>query len=381
MEISSHITWFYFKLHRSRWIYDTEDDTTVEKFLKESTANKNKIAITTDLDKKYASINPKLGFKHQLCIFHTKKSLNKQLKTFKDKNRISDEEYQECHKQLKMIKDLFDLNDYDEFKNEVQSLIYRKYDFHPVIYKIIRKSITPRYKSFIYHLKDKRIEKTSNKIENAFQKTMPKSRKRTFKTKRGVLKRIYRRDLIWNDNRKKDFENQQSFWKSHNYVAWTFWSWSYDYSDLDERLTKPVEWTEDDLKLIAENYRGGIPLTSEHDNIYVGIANNIEYDEGKLFLEIPDELDMEGKGLSPKVDVLLKDKGDSFGIDTMSLIDVGVTKHPRKIWLLNSEITGETGNPEPAPQPQPQPQPAPSKETNVATSLLLKTVEDYNYMA
>ena len=40
---------------------------------------------------------------------------------------------------------------------------------------------------------------------------MPKSRKRTFKTKRGVLKRIYRRDLIWNQNRKNDFENQQSF--------------------------------------------------------------------------------------------------------------------------------------------------------------------------
>lgn len=32
-----------------------------------------------------------------------------------------------------MIKDLFDLNDYDEFKNEVQSLIYHKEDFHPVI--------------------------------------------------------------------------------------------------------------------------------------------------------------------------------------------------------------------------------------------------------
>ncbi|WP_405315695.1 hypothetical protein [Methanobrevibacter sp.] len=151
---------------------------------------------------------------------------------------------------------------------------------------------------------------------------------------------------------------------------------SYDYSDLDERLTKPVEWTEDDLKLIAENYRGGIPLTSEHDNIYVGIGNNIEYEEGKLFLEVPDELDMEGKGLSPKVDVLLKDNGDSFGIDTMSLIDVGVTKSPRKIRLLNSDITGETGatgNPEPAPVPQPQPQP--SKETNVATSLLLEKLQ------
>ena len=151
---------------------------------------------------------------------------------------------------------------------------------------------------------------------------------------------------------------------------------SYDYSDLDDRLDKPVEWTEDDLKLIAENYRGGIPLTSEHDNIYVGIGNNIEYDEGKLFIEVPDELDMEGKGLSPKVDVLLKDKGDSFGIDTMNLIDVGVTKSPRKITLLNSEISGDagaTGNPNPAPQGQPQP--APSKDANVATSLLLEKLQ------
>ena len=148
---------------------------------------------------------------------------------------------------------------------------------------------------------------------------------------------------------------------------------SYDYSDLDDRLDKPVIWSEEDLKLIAENYRGGIPLTEEHDRVYIGIGNNISYEEGKLFIEIPDELDMEGKGLSPKVDVLLKDNGDSFGIDTMSLIDVGVTKSPRKITLLNSDIAGETGatgNPEPAPQPQP-----PAKDTNVATSLLLEKLQ------
>ena len=153
---------------------------------------------------------------------------------------------------------------------------------------------------------------------------------------------------------------------------------SYDYSDLDDRLNKPVEWTEDDLKLIAENYRGGIPLTEEHDRVYIGIGNNICYENGKLFIDVPDELDMEGKGLSPKVDVLLKDKGDAFGIDTMSLIDVGVTKSPRKITLLNSDITGdtgdtgETGNPAPAPQPQPQP---PSKDANVATTLLLEKLQ------
>ena len=153
----------------------------------------------------------------------------------------------------------------------------------------------------------------------------------------------------------------------------------YDYSDLDSRLTKPVKWTEDDLKQIAENYRGGIPLTSEHDKVYIGIGNNIvfEEDEGKLFIEVPDELDMKGKGLSPKVDVLLKDNGDTFGIDTMSLIDVGVTKSPRKITLLNSEITGETGetgatgNPEPAPQPPA----AENQDVNVATNLLLEKLQ------
>ena len=160
---------------------------------------------------------------------------------------------------------------------------------------------------------------------------------------------------------------------------------SYDYSDLDGRLNKPVKWTAEDLKQIAENYRGGIPLTSEHDRVYIGIGNNIvfEEDKGKLFIDLPDELDMKGKGLSPKVDVLLKDNGDSFGIDTMSLIDVGVTKNPRKITLLNSEITGETGetgetgatgetgNPEPVPQvPETQ-----NQDTNVATNLLLEKLQ------
>ena len=146
----------------------------------------------------------------------------------------------------------------------------------------------------------------------------------------------------------------------------------YDYSDLDRRLNKPVKWTSDDLRQIAENYRGGIPLTSEHDKVYIGIGNNIvfEEDKGKLFIDLPDELDMKGKGLSPKVDVLLKDNGDSFGIDTMNLIDVGVTKNPRKITLLNSEITGETGE-----TANPKPPEVENQDANVTTNLLLEKLK------
>lgn len=50
-------------------IYYTEDETTVEKFLKESTLNKNNKATTTDLDSKYPQIITKLDFKHQTSIF------------------------------------------------------------------------------------------------------------------------------------------------------------------------------------------------------------------------------------------------------------------------------------------------------------------------
>jgi len=149
----------------------------------------------------------------------------------------------------------------------------------------------------------------------------------------------------------------------------------YDYSDLDSRLNKPVKWTSDDLRQIAENYRGGIPLTSEHDKVYIGIGNNIvfEEDKGKLFIDLPDELDMKGKGLSPKVDVLLKDNGDSFGIDTMNLIDVGVTKNQRKITLLNSEITGETG--EAGETANPKPPEVENQDANVTTNLLLEKLQ------
>ena len=117
------------------------------------------------MDKKYSSIIPKLGFKHQLCIFHTKKTLNKQLKNFKDKNLLSDEEYQEGHKQLKMIKDLFDLNDFDEFKNELKSLIYRKDDFYPFIYKIIRKFIFQDIKTSFITWKIRKLKRLVTKLK------------------------------------------------------------------------------------------------------------------------------------------------------------------------------------------------------------------------
>jgi len=49
--------------------------------------NKNKIAITTDLDEKYKPIIEKLGFKHQWCLFHTLKN-NKIIKNILKKMNL-----------------------------------------------------------------------------------------------------------------------------------------------------------------------------------------------------------------------------------------------------------------------------------------------------
>lgn len=46
-------------------IYSKENSKNIREFLEQNTMNKNKIAITSDLDKKYKPIIEKLGFKHQ----------------------------------------------------------------------------------------------------------------------------------------------------------------------------------------------------------------------------------------------------------------------------------------------------------------------------
>ena len=47
-----------------------------------------------------------------------------------------------------------------------------------------------KFKTFFAFIEDGNIERTSNKIENVFQKTFPKSVKRLMKIKRGVMSRI-----------------------------------------------------------------------------------------------------------------------------------------------------------------------------------------------
>ncbi len=51
-------------------------------------------------------------------------------------------------------------------------------DYSKVIQSIIMDSLMPSFKTYFAYLEDENIERTSNKLENKFQKTFPKSIKK-----------------------------------------------------------------------------------------------------------------------------------------------------------------------------------------------------------
>jgi len=67
-------------------------------FLEQNTRNKNKIAITSDLDEKYKPIIERLGFKYQWCLFHALKNFKKIIKKYIQENEIDKEEIEEIRK-------------------------------------------------------------------------------------------------------------------------------------------------------------------------------------------------------------------------------------------------------------------------------------------
>ena len=81
-------------------------------------------------------------------------------------------------------------------------------DYSKVIQSIAMNLLMPYFKTFFAYLEDENIERTSNKIENVFQKTFPKSIKRIMKIKKGVMSRInIRKEIL---NQIKVFDTQPS---------------------------------------------------------------------------------------------------------------------------------------------------------------------------
>ena len=187
-------------------IYSKENSKNIKKFLEQNTRNKNKISITTDLDEKYKPIIEKLGFKHQWCYFHALKKFNKTINKYIRENKLNKEEKKKIRREKLELFNLFQSKSFKNAKNKLNEMLNKINEYSEVIQLIIHDSLIPYFKTFFAFLEDENIERTSNKIENTFQKTFPKSVKRLMKIKTGVTSRISIRKEI--QNQKKLFNNQ-----------------------------------------------------------------------------------------------------------------------------------------------------------------------------
>ena len=187
-------------------IYSEENCTNIQEFLEESTRNKNKIAVTSDLDDKYKPIIEKLGFKHQWCLFHVFKNINKKIKEYIRDNELSDDEIDKIRQEKLELFSLFDNKSFKKARNNMNEIINQISDYSKVIQSITMDLLMPYFKTFFAYLLDKNIERTSNKLENKFQITFPKSIKRIMKIKKGAMSRInIRKEIL---NQKNVFDTQ-----------------------------------------------------------------------------------------------------------------------------------------------------------------------------
>lgn len=138
-----------------------------------------------------------IGFKHQWCLFHAFKNFNKKINKYIKKNELSDEEIAKIRKEKLELFSLFDSENYKSARNKFDKILTKIKDFSEVIQSIILDSLMPYFKTFFNFLDDKNIECTSNKIENFFKRTLPKSVKKLMKVKKGIQSRIYLRTEIW----------------------------------------------------------------------------------------------------------------------------------------------------------------------------------------
>ena len=139
----------------------------------------------------------KLCIKHQFCIFHTEKEINKKISQFIKENKLLGAEENKIKDEGQDIINIFNSNNLKEARNKLNNLIKRKNELHHFIKSKILSKIRDYFKHYTLFLENKNIASTSNQIENYFSKTIPKSIKKIYRTFKGIKCRINIKRQRW----------------------------------------------------------------------------------------------------------------------------------------------------------------------------------------
>lgn len=111
------------------------------------------------------------------------------------------------------------------------------------------------------------------------------------------------------------------------------------YNYTDTGLDKPVMYNEKFLEQLA-NDTERVDVTREHSDEIIGSLSNFKYENGVLYADAPQGIDITGNGLSPVFDCDLVDMGTYYEPINYNMTSIGITKNPRSNILYNS-ITEE----------------------------------------
>ena len=202
-----------------------EGSETTYKFLSDSLKPYEMNCIVTDLKPGYDRVMMKLGFKHQHCTFHLSLSVNERIRKYlkqkeiklriqfqKENKNISQYQLNKLvKKELNKIKDeikiykqlifeLFEQQTYDKALSYINLLKNEINNYPEVLKSFLIKDFFPEYKKFLWFLKDEfkgKLTRTNNASEMYFHATLPKSKKKRYRTKEGVFNQICTRRNDW----------------------------------------------------------------------------------------------------------------------------------------------------------------------------------------
>ena len=221
---------------------EKESNKDVYHFINKYVDHKDRIAIVTDTKPGYDWVMRKLKFKrHQYCTFHFKKNLNKLTRSKINErrreitnmmNKIYENEskkfieekvneelepfIKEIQYALQLIYYVFKEESFEKAESYIKLIKANMKNFPKFITEYLEENFLPYYKSYIYYLEKPykgKLDDTNNKTEGYFRATMPKGKKRHFRTFEGLINQIYHRGngLIKNQREKMKKEKPKRF--------------------------------------------------------------------------------------------------------------------------------------------------------------------------
>ena len=152
----------------------------------------------------YRNIFDDLKIKQQLCIIHLRRTIYTKLKRYTRRNKFTDEKIEKIYKNAKEFTEIFHEKSYNLTKEKFKQYINKYEEILEVLQQFMEKHVINFIDRYLLYLKDSKIEKTSNKLDNYYRNTDPEIIKKRYKTRNGILSYLYYQMVDWTDKKEKD---------------------------------------------------------------------------------------------------------------------------------------------------------------------------------